>query len=685
MKNKHISNIEDKPKNFSLAMKKIIKSLNKFMPAIILALIVSCVAAILAIIGPRKLSTLADLISEGLVINRENYVALNTSIGKDLKSNNANINIYDVDEATLVYLDTILTDDVIDNTKITKQDKLAFIKEMQGLTDSKDVNMLYKKLDNMPNNIKKIVEPTINIKEIKHISLILLILYLCSSLLNYMEGFIMAHVSNKYAYSLREKISKKINRLPLRYFDEHQIGDTLSRVTNDVDTLGSSMSQSFGELVAAITLLTGSIIMMFTTNATMAITAILFSILGFVMMIIILGKSQKYFIARQKHLGKLDGHIEEIYSSHNVVKAYNGEADASKRFDLLNDNVFESNRKSQFLSGLMPPIMHFIGNLSYVSVCVVGALLVMKGSITFGVIVAFMIYIKLFTSPLSTVAQGLSSLQSISAAGERVFEFLEEEELTSEKDIKDYLDPENVKGTIDFENVSFGYNPDKTIIKNFSCHVEKGQKIAIVGPTGAGKTTLVNLLMKFYEIKDGDIKIDGKSIKDLTRENIHDLFIMVLQDTWLFNAKLKDNIKYNNKNVSEDEIWKYLGVVGINHFVKTLPNGLDYEITEMDSISSGQKQLLTIARGMIKNAPFLILDEATSSVDTRTEEVVAKAMDKLMEKRTSFIIAHRLSTIKNADIILVLDNGNIVEQGNHKELMDKKGYYFELYNSQFTK
>ncbi len=685
MKNKRMDNANDKPQNFSLALKKIFNSLHRFLPAVILALIVSCVAAILAIVGPKKLSKLADLIGQGLVVNKSNWAKLNSSISKDLSKSSNNLTVGNINIENEDYIITILSDDFIDKTKISKEDKLSYLKEIRNVEDYNDANSLYKALDKMPNNIKTILEPKINIKEIKRISLILLTIYLLSALFNFLEGFIMASVSNKYAFSLRKKISEKINRLPLKYFDEHEVGDTLSRVTNDIDTLGSSMSQSFGELVSALTLLIGSLLMMFTTNWLMAITAIVASLIGFILMIFVLGKSQKYFIARQEHLGKLDGHIEEIYASHNVVKAYNGEEDASNKFDNYNNNVFESNRKSQFLAGLMPPIMHFIGNLSYVSVCVVGALLVIKGNITFGVIVAFMIYIRLFTSPLSTIAQGMSSLQSISAAGERVFEFLEEEELPSELSIKKYLDPKKVKGTIDFENVYFGYNKDKTIIKGFSCHVEKGQKIAIVGPTGAGKTTLVNLLMKFYDINKGDIKIDGVSIKELSRDNIHELFIMVLQDTWLFNGKLKDNIKYNNTKMKEKDIWKYLKVVGIDHFVKTLPNGLDYEVTETDSISSGQKQLLTIARGMIKNSPFLILDEATSSVDTRTEEVVAKAMDKLAEKRTSFIIAHRLSTIKNADIILVLDNGNIVEQGNHNELMNKKGYYYDLYNSQFSK
>ena len=444
------------------------------------------------------------------------------------------------------------------------------------------------------------------------------------------------------------------------------------------------MYQSLGSLVGALTLFIGSIIMMFVTNPLMALTAIISSLIGFVVMFIILGKSQKYFTARQVELGKLNVHIEEIYSAHNLVKAYNGEKDASNTFDKLNNSVYECNRKSQFLSGMMQPIMAFIGNFSYVAVCVVGAALVIKGNITFGVIVAFMIYVRLFTNPLSQIAQGMSNLQTTAAAGERVFEFLEEDELKEEKN-KKYLDSKHVKGNITFEHVKFGYNENKVIINDFNCKIKKGEKVAIVGPTGAGKTTIVNLLMKFYEINNGDIKIDDISINDLTRENIHDLFIMVLQDTWLFNGTIRDNIRYNNKNVTDEEIWKSLKTVGIDHFVKTLPKGLDYVLGDNDSISAGQKQLLTIARGMIKDAPLLILDEATSNVDTRTEELVQDAMDKLTNGRTSFIIAHRLSTIKNADLILVMKDGNIIEQGNHDELMSQNGFYADLYNSQFKK
>ena len=541
------------------------------------------------------------------------------------------------------------------------------------------------KLSDLTDEIAKGIMTGIDFEAITSIAVFLLTIYLISALFNYIQGFIMATVANNFAKSLRTQISQKINKLPLRYFDTHSFGDILSRVTNDVDTIGMTLHQSLGTLVSAITLFIGSIIMMFYTNWILAITGIVSSLLGFVFMFIILAKSQKYFNARQVELGNLNGHIEEIYSNHNVVRVYNGMDEASEKFDDLNNRVFVCNKKSQFLSGLMQPIMNFIGNFSYVAVCIVGALLVMNDAISFGVIVAFMVYVRLFTNPLSQIAQGMTNLQTTAAASERVFEFLEEPEMEEETNITKHLDANNVQGNIVFDHIKFSYDGKKTIIKDFSCDVHKGEKIAIVGPTGAGKTTMVNLLMKFYNITDGDIRIDGVSTKELSRENVHDLFIMVLQDTWLFNGTIRDNIKYNKENVTDEQIMEACKTVGIDKFVKSLPGGLNYVLEDNDSISAGQKQLLTIARGMIKDAPFLILDEATSSVDTRTEELVQQAMDKLTEGRTSFIIAHRLSTIRNADLILVMNEGNIIEQGNHDELMKKNGFYAELYNSQFKK
>lgn len=586
--------VNEKPKDLKLAVKKLVKYMNKFLPLIIIALVLAILSSVFSIIGPNRLSDLTDEIAKGI---------------------------------------------------------------MTG----------------------------IDFEAITSIAVFLLTIYLISALFNYIQGFIMATVANNFAKSLRTQISQKINKLPLRYFDTHSFGDILSRVTNDVDTIGMTLHQSLGTLVSAITLFIGSIIMMFYTNWILAITGIVSSLLGFVFMFIILAKSQKYFNARQVELGNLNGHIEEIYSNHNVVRVYNGMNEASEKFDDLNNRVFVCNKKSQFLSGLMQPIMNFIGNFSYVAVCIVGALLVMNDAISFGVIVAFMIYVRLFTNPLSQIAQGMTNLQTTAAASERVFEFLEEPEMEEETNITKHLDANNVQGNIVFNHIKFSYDGKKTIIKDFSCDVHKGEKIAIVGPTGAGKTTMVNLLMKFYNITDGDIRIDGVSTKELSRENVHDLFIMVLQDTWLFNGTIRDNIKYNKENVTDDQIMDACKTVGIDKFVKSLPGGLNYVLEDNDSISAGQKQLLTIARGMIKDAPFLILDEATSSVDTRTEELVQQAMDKLTEGRTSFIIAHRLSTIRNADLILVMNEGNIIEQGNHDELMKKNGFYAELYNSQFKK
>ena len=539
-------------------------------------------------------------------------------------------------------------------------------------------------LSDITDEITKGLIGTMNLDKIKDITIFLVIIYVLSLLFGYFQAFIMVTVTNKFTKKMRKDISEKINKLPLRYFDKHSYGDILSRVTNDVDTIGQTLNNSIGTLVSAVTLFLGSLLMMFVTNWIMAFTAVGTTIIGFVLMMKILSNSQKYFTAQQEELGNINGHIEEIYSGYNVVKVYNGTESANKKFDEINEKLFESVRKSQFLSGLMHPIMSFIGNFGYVSVCIVGALLALNGHISFGVIVAFMLYIRLFTNPLSQIAQATTQLQSTAAASERVFEFLEEKEMADESNKTKKLDPRTVKGDIEFENVRFKYDDnEREIIKGFSATARAGQKIAIVGPTGAGKTTLINLLMKFYEINGGDIKIDGVSTKELTRENIHDLFIMVLQDTWLFSGTIKENIIYNKENVTNEQVIEACKTVGLDHFIRSLPKGYDTMLSDADNLSAGQKQLMTIARGMVKDAPFLILDEATSSVDTRTEELVQKAMDKLTEGRTSFIIAHRLSTIKNADLILVLKEGNIIEQGSHEELIEKNGFYAELYNSQF--
>ena len=539
-------------------------------------------------------------------------------------------------------------------------------------------------LSKMTDEIQKGLMAEMDMNAIKSITIFLICIYGCSAIFTFIQGLCMTNVANNFARSLRKRISLKINKLPLSYFDQHQAGDTLSRVTNDVDMIAQTMNQSLGSLVTNITLFLGSIIMMFITNWIMALTAIGASLFGFLGMFFILGKSQTYFVQRQEELGNLNGHIEEIYSGLNVVKAYNGEKESDEKFDEYNRKVSIANQKSQFLSGIMQPIMAFIGNFGYVAVCIVGALLTMNNIISFGVIVAFITYVRLFTNPLSQIAQSMTSLQSTAAASERVFEFLDEKEMPEQTENKKYLDKNKVKGKIEFDHIVLQYdNNDKPTINGFTATALPGQKIAIVGPTGAGKTTMVNLLMKFYDINSGDIRIDGVSTKDLTRENIHDLFTMVLQDTWLFEGTVKENIIYNQENVSDERVIEVCKEVGLDHFIRTLPNGYNSYLSENDTVSAGQKQLLTIARGMIQDSPFLILDEATSNVDTRTEELVQQAMDKLTEGRTSFIIAHRLSTIKNADLILVMKNGNIIEQGNHDQLMAKNGAYAELYNSQF--
>lgn len=576
------------------------------------------------------------------------------------------------------------TEITIDGIKISPNDQYKYLKTISSLDKNTGEEKLYKTLDTLPKSIRKVIEPVMNMDKIKGITILLVCMYLTSALFTYIQSICMTDVANKFANNLRSRISIKINKLPLKYFDKHQVGDILSRITNDVDMIAQSMNQSLASLVSSITLFLGSIIMMFVTNWILAITAILSSLIGFIGMAFILKNSQKYFLQRQTELGNLNGHIEEIYSGLNVVKAYNGKEEANQKFDEYNKKVCQSNKKSQFLSGLMQPIMAFIGNFGYVAVCIVGAMLTMNGQISFGVIVAFMTYVRLFTNPLSQIAQAMTSLQSTAAASERVFDFLDEPEMSTQKDITKHLETSNVKGYIDFENVLFKYDGnDNPTIKNFTAHAKPGQKIAIVGPTGAGKTTMVNLLMKFYDINSGDIKIDGVSTKELTRENIHNLFTMVLQDTWLFEGSIKENIIYNRTNISDDRVREVCKEVGLDHFIRTLSKGYDTVLSDNESVSAGQRQLLTIARGMIKETPFLILDEATSNVDTRTEELVQTAMDKLTEGKTSFIIAHRLSTIKNADLILVMKEGNIVEQGNHEQLMAKNGFYANLYNSQF--
>lgn len=538
------------------------------------------------------------------------------------------------------------------------------------------------KLSELTDHVTAGLFGSIDLDAVSTIGFTLVALYGFSALFSYTQGFIMATVTQRVSKKLRTDLSEKINKLPLKYFDNNNFGDVLSRITNDVDMIGQTMNQSIGTLVSAVTLFLGSLFMMFKTNVTMTVTAILSVLIGFALMALIIKKSQKYFLNQQRELGALNSHIEEIYAGHNVVKVYNGEADAKKTFNEINERLYENVWKSQFLSGLMMPLMTFIGNFGYVAVCVVGAVMAMDGKISFGVIVAFMIYIRLFTQPLAQIAQAATQLQSTAAASKRVFEFLDEAELEDESHKTTVLD--NVKGDVQFKHVKFGYNEDKIIINDFSVHAKAGQKVAIVGPTGAGKSTMVNLLMRFYEVNGGEITIDGVPIHTLTRENVHDLFCMVLQDTWLFEGTIKENIIYNKQGVTDDEMIAACEAVGVDNFIQTLPLGYDTVLNDQISLSAGQKQLLTIARAMVANAPLLILDEATSSVDTRTELIIQQAMDKLMVGRTSFVIAHRLSTIKNADLILVMKDGNIIESGNHDTLLAQQGFYADLYNSQFN-
>ena len=538
------------------------------------------------------------------------------------------------------------------------------------------------KLKEITDTITKGMGGVIAIDKITSIALTLAILYGVGALVSYSSSFIISTMIQRFAERLRNAIAEKINRVPLQYFDSHEQGDTLSRVTNDVDLMTQSFNQSLVQMVSSIVLLIGSIFMMFKTDWHLALTAILSVFAGFALSSIIMVKSQPLFKQQQDNLAKVSGYVEEIYSGHNVVISYNGRHQAKDHFDAINQDLYHSMWKSQFFSGIMMPLMQFVGNFGYVMVCIVGAVLTINGDITIGTIVAFMTYVRIFTQPIGQMAQGITQLQSASAAMGRVFEFLDEEEMEDESQKTRQL--EAPKGHVTFEHVRFGYSPDKTIIHDFTAEAKPGQKVAIVGPTGAGKTTMVNLLMRFYDIQAGKIAIDGVDTKSISREEVHDAFSMVLQDTWLFEGTIRENLVFNQTDISDEAVEAATRAVGVHHFIRTLPNGYDTVLDDSVTLSVGQKQLLTIARALLKDAPLLILDEATSSVDTRTEELIQKAMDKLMEGRTSFVIAHRLSTIRNADLILVMKDGNIIEQGNHQELMSQNGFYADLYNSQFT-
>lgn len=537
------------------------------------------------------------------------------------------------------------------------------------------------KLADLTNNISDGLQTGIDMDLIIKSILIILAIYISANLVTCAASYIMITVMQKLAWSMRTSISQKINKLPLKFFDKVTVGDVLSRITNDVDTISSALNSSITTLVQAVVQFVGVTIIMFATSGRLALTAIGSSILGFVLMFFIVSRSRKYFRQQQQNLGDMNGHVEEMYSGHNIVRAYGATAQSKKEFDRINDNLYNSAWKSQFFSGMLMPLMGFVGSLGYVAVCIVGATLTMSGAIRFGTVIAFISYVKLFTNPLSQISQAVSSLMSAGAAGERVFGFLAEEEMPDDSGCTAHID--HVRGKVEFENVRFGYDEDKPIIHDFSANIEPGQKVAIVGYTGAGKTTMVNLLMRFYELWSGQIKIDGVLVSQMRRSDVHAMFGMVLQDTWLFDGTYRENIAYGKPGVTDEQVEAACKLVGLDHYIKTLPKGYDTELNDRSSLSAGQRQLLTIARAMVENAPMIILDEATSSVDTRTEVLVQKAMDRLARGRTSFVIAHRLSTIRDADLILVMDKGDIVESGTHEQLLEKGGLYKELYTSQF--
>lgn len=654
----------EKPKDAGQALSKLASYCRKELAVIILALVLAAAGAVLTIAGPNQISKITDAIYDGLtggVTTGEIAADIRQQIASG-EINLAELLPEGVDPQTVDLSALDLTD--------TDDPMTAVLLENVRLSDGFAAAH---------------ADGGIDMQAISSVCVLLLTIYLVSALCTFLQNFIMATETQKISRRMRSDIDGKINRLPLKYFSEASYGDVLSRVTNDVDTIGQGLSNSAASMVSAAAQFIGCVIMMFLTNGILAATTIAATLLGVASMAVIMKRSQHYFKERQTSLGNLNGYIEEIYSGHDVIRISHAEEGVKAKFDAMNRAVKHANFKSQFLSGLMQPVMNFVGNLGYVAVCVVGAVLVINGSISFGVITAFLIYVRLFEQPLKQIAQGMTNMQSAAAATERVFEFLEEEELEDESGKPARTG--TVRGEVEFCSVKFSYPnaPDTEVIHDFSAHILPGQKIAIVGPTGAGKTTLVNLLMRFFETTGGEIRIDGENIRSMRREDVHRMFGMVLQDTWLFEGTVRENLVYNCQDVSEQRMIDACKACGIHSFITALPNGYDTVLDDNTSISAGQKQLFTIARAMIQNSPMLILDEATSSVDTRTELLTQKAMDHLTEKRTSFVIAHRLSTIKNADRILVLQNGDIVEQGTHEELLAKNGFYAELYNSQFDR
>ena len=716
----------NKPKDLVGTWKKLLGYCRRYLAVFMIAILCAAAGTVLTLIGPDKLSEMTDTITAGTTPNTEaltelteavsenasaNMQEVSTAIAANLQSSTPkaiNVNgseisladqrqtlsllagLSDSDAATMqetmaqlpdAVTAALYSDVTIDGQTISAADQRAAMEIMSGIDPEESEDAL-EAMDNLPDSVYSLIAPSIDMDKVQRIGFILVTFYALSYLFSAIQGWITAGVTQRVSQQLRGDISRKINRLPMAFYNRTSTGDILSRVTNDVDLISQSLNQSIGNLITSVILLFGSLLMMLITNLWMTLTAILASLLGFVVMFAIMGRSQKYFARQQRHLGALNGHIEEMYTGHTVVKAYNGEAAAQQTFDEMNDKLRESGFRAQTLAGMMMPVMTFVGNLGYVAVCVVGGAMALNDMISFGVIVAFMMYVRYFTQPLSQIAQAVQSLQSAAAAGERVFEFLEAEEMPDESGKKSDIGA--VQGTVDFDHVRFGYeDTDKIVIHDFSAHAKPGQKIAIVGPTGAGKTTMVNLLMRFHDIQSGEIRIDGVPTNEMTREAVREQFCMVLQDTWLFEGTLRENLIYCTENVSDEKMIAACKAVGLDHFIRTLPKGYDTVVGDQLSLSQGQKQQLTIARAMIADKPMLILDEATSSVDTRTEQQIQSAMDKLMENRTSFVIAHRLSTIRNADLILVMNHGDIVESGTHEELLAKGGFYADLYNSQF--
>lgn len=716
----------NKPKDLVGTWKKLLGYCRRYLAVFMIAILCAAAGTVLTLIGPDKLSEMTDTITAGITPNTEaltelteavsenasaNMQEVSTAIAANLQSSTPkaiNVNgseisladqrqtlsllagLSDPDAATMqetmaqlpdAVTAALYSDVTIDGQTISAADQRAAMEIMSGIDPEESEDAL-EAMDKLPDSVYSLIAPSIDMDKVQRIGFILVTFYALSYLFSAIQGWITAGVTQRVSQQLRGDISRKINRLPMAFYNRTSTGDILSRVTNDVDLISQSLNQSIGNLITSVILLFGSLLMMLITNLWMTLTAILASLLGFVVMFAIMGRSQKYFARQQRHLGALNGHIEEMYTGHTVVKAYNGEAAAQQTFDEMNDKLRESGFRAQTLAGMMMPVMTFVGNLGYVAVCVVGGAMALNDMISFGVIVAFMMYVRYFTQPLSQIAQAVQSLQSAAAAGERVFEFLEAEEMPDESGKKSDIGA--VQGTVDFDHVRFGYeDTDKIVIHDFSAHAKPGQKIAIVGPTGAGKTTMVNLLMRFHDIQSGEIRIDGVPTNEMTREAVREQFCMVLQDTWLFEGMLRENLIYCTENVSDEKMIAACKAVGLDHFIRTLPKGYDTVVGDQLSLSQGQKQQLTIARAMIADKPMLILDEATSSVDTRTEQQIQSAMDKLMENRTSFVIAHRLSTIRNADLILVMNHGDIVESGTHEELLAKGGFYADLYNSQF--